>query len=86
MYLVDLQKCILCICHGCYPTDLSVIAPPPPSEGFLCHLTLLIIVIFNILTVIIHSHQHDDRQPLHKYEDEDDGKKGGLVNRRLVTC
>ena len=53
MYLVNLQKCILCICHGCYPTDLSVIAPPPPSGGFLCHLTLLlIIIIFNILTII----------------------------------
>ena len=23
-----------------------------PSEGFLCHLTLIIIVIFNILTII----------------------------------
>ena len=49
MYLVNLQKCILCICHGCYPTDLSVIAPPPPSEGFLCHFLLLIIIIIIII-------------------------------------
>ena len=26
-----------------------------------------------------HIHQRDDRQPLHKYEDEDDGKEGSWL-------
>ena len=45
----NLEKCSWCICHGCYPTDLSVIAPPPPSEGFLCHLLLILILFLLIL-------------------------------------